>query len=120
MNKNNIIGVLLLGAIFITWSILLKPSKEEIQEKQRVQDSISAVNQANYLRQDSINKSKITLADESKITEAQNVNSPGSQELLASVDKSKYSVFANSAVGEEKITTIDQLVEYVDSLQEKK
>lgn len=107
MNKNNIIGVLLLGAIFITWSILLKPSKEEIQEKQRVQDSISAVNQANYLRQDSINKTKVTLADESKITEVQSVNSPGSQELLASVDKSKYSVFANSAVGEEKITTIE-------------
>ncbi|PKP35085.1 MAG: membrane protein insertase YidC [Bacteroidetes bacterium HGW-Bacteroidetes-17] len=107
MNKNNIIGVLLLGAIFITWSILLKPSKEEIQEKQRVQDSISAVNQANYLRQDSINKSKITLADESNIVEAQNENSSGSQEILASVDKSKYSVFANSAVGEEKITTIE-------------
>jgi len=107
MNRNNIIGVLLLGAIFITWSILLKPSKEEIKEKQRVQDSISAVNQANYLRQDSINKTKIALADETQNTNAKVANVSGSQEVLASVDKSKYSVFANSSIGEEKITTIE-------------
>ncbi|MBU1011536.1 MAG: membrane protein insertase YidC [Bacteroidetes bacterium] len=107
MNKNNIIGVLLLGAIFIIWSILLKPSKEEINERQRVQDSISAVNQANYLRQDSINKTKIAPTGESQNTDTKIANVSGSQEVLTSVQKSKYSVFANSAIGDEKITTIE-------------
>ncbi|MCF8387413.1 MAG: membrane protein insertase YidC [Bacteroidales bacterium] len=40
MNRNTIFGLLMIGAIFIGWSILMQPSKEELQKQKRKQDSI--------------------------------------------------------------------------------
>jgi hypothetical protein len=44
MDKNTIIGLVLIFAIFIGFSILNQPSKEEIERRQRIQDSIAQVN----------------------------------------------------------------------------
>ena len=107
MNRNNIIGVLLIGAIFVSWSIWLTPSKEEIKEKQRISDSIAAVNQANYLRQDSINRSRVANANEAVNTETARVDNTENIESPTTVDRNKYSVFANSAVGNEEVFTVE-------------
>ena len=40
MDKNTIIGLLLIFALFIGYSIYISPSKEQLAERQRVQDSI--------------------------------------------------------------------------------
>lgn len=45
MNRNTIIGLLLIGAIFIGWSYLMTPSDEEIAEQKRKQDSLMMVQQ---------------------------------------------------------------------------
>ncbi len=107
MNRNNIIGVLLIGTIFIAWSIWMTPSKEELKEQQRVKDSIAAVNQANYLRQDSINKARLLEIEESKESNTQLLDDNLNVDELAAINRSKYSVFANSATGEEKLISIE-------------
>ncbi|MCP4551908.1 MAG: membrane protein insertase YidC [Bacteroidetes bacterium] len=106
MNKNNIIGVLIIGAIFIAWSAWLTPSKEEQADKQRIADSIAVINHANYLIQDSINKARLQNVNQS--TSKTNIESPG-QNLKSStfVDKTKYGVFANSSIGEELKYTVE-------------
>lgn len=43
MDKNTIIGILLIGAIFIGYMIMSKPSKEQIEAKRRKLDSIAQV-----------------------------------------------------------------------------
>ncbi|MBO4582143.1 MAG: membrane protein insertase YidC [Bacteroidales bacterium] len=40
MDKNTIIGLLLIFALFIGYSIYISPSKEQLAERQRIQDSI--------------------------------------------------------------------------------
>ncbi len=107
MNKNNIIGVLLIGTIFIVWSLWLTPSKEEQREQQRVSDSIAAVNRVNYLRQDSINQARLALSSKSLSSETTPVNSTENTALTTSLDRSKYSVFANSSVGEEDVFMVE-------------
>ena len=46
MDKNTIIGLFLLFALIIGYSIYISPSKEQIAEQQRIRDSIAAVQQA--------------------------------------------------------------------------
>ncbi|MEA4980447.1 MAG: membrane protein insertase YidC, partial [Petrimonas sp.] len=43
MDKNTIIGFLLIGVIIIAFTILNRPSKEQIAEQQRLRDSIQQV-----------------------------------------------------------------------------
>ncbi len=107
MNRNNIIGVLLIGAIFIVWSIWLTPTQEEKREQQRVNDSIAAVNRINYLRQDSINKARLAISSESLSAEKSPVTNLDNAALTTSLDRSKYSVFANSSVGEEEVFMVE-------------
>jgi len=43
MNKNSIIGVLIIIALFVGYSIWITPSKEELAKQKRAQDSIAQV-----------------------------------------------------------------------------
>ncbi|MDD3788866.1 MAG: hypothetical protein PHO94_09250, partial [Petrimonas sp.] len=43
MDKNTLIGLLLIGAIIIGFTIYNRPSQEQMAEQRRVQDSIAAV-----------------------------------------------------------------------------
>lgn len=43
MNKNTIIGLVLIFAIMVGYTILMSPSKEELESKKRAQDSIEIV-----------------------------------------------------------------------------
>jgi YidC/Oxa1 family membrane protein insertase len=43
MDKNTIIGFLLIGAIVIAFTFLNRPSQEQIAEQQRLRDSIQQV-----------------------------------------------------------------------------
>ena len=45
MDRNSIIGILLIAVILIGYSVITKPSKEEMAEKQRISDSIRIVQQ---------------------------------------------------------------------------
>ena len=61
MDKNSITGILLIVAILIGYSIISKPSREEMAEQQRKADSIS------YVRQQEAAASSTTAAESSNI-----------------------------------------------------
>ena len=83
MDKNTIIGLLLLGGILIGFSIYNSPSKEEIALQRHYRDSIAAITKVNQKEavQDQIAKeiknqnlafADTTVADSAKNIELQN------------------------------------------------
>lgn len=107
MNKNNIIGILIIGAIFVGWSMWMTPSKEEQARTKFVRDSIAQEYQLKRIMEESAAQ----LRNEQQIqAEGQNtflLNQSGDAFTTSKIDRSKYSVFANSAIGEEKIIRVE-------------
>jgi YidC/Oxa1 family membrane protein insertase len=105
MNKNSIIGFVLIAAIMIGYSVWLSPSKEEIQQKQHIKDSLEYV----QFQQDSIKKAQIAItkqhaekALESRVADtvtSETVTEGKAPSSTYQAMHSKYDVFANSATG---------------------
>jgi len=95
MDRNTIIGLVLIFGLFVGFTLLNQPSQEEIAKKQRIQDSIAQVK----WQQDSARQADFSIKQqqlkESEVTET-------SKEIDKSVLKEKVGVFANSVVGEKK------------------
>ena len=95
MDKNTWIGFLLIAAIIVGFSFINRPSKEELAERQRVQDSIAMVRlqeaEAQLLSQQ--------IAQELESKNADNVNEAQLAEQVAAL----YGAFAPAAKGEVRI-----------------
>lgn len=105
MDKNTWIGFGLIAAIIIGFSFINRPSKEELAERQRIQDSIAVVRameqEAQMLSQ------QLT---EDLISENGNVkgeNEVVSAEALAEQVAAVYGPFAPAAQGEEGLITLE-------------
>ncbi len=104
MDKNTIIGFLLIGLVLITFTWINRPSPEELAQK-RMQDSIA---QVAYIQQ----QAELAKAEQQKSTEQSTIeenksDSAKNQELIDS-----YGVFANASMGEEKTFKLEnELVE---------
>ena len=108
MNRDTIIGLVLIFLILIGYSIWMTPSEEEkeamqhrqdsIARVQRTQDSIAWLKLAEQKRQDSINGlvRQEAIAEQTSDTVISRV-----------IDRDKMGVFANSSVGEEKIYILE-------------
>jgi YidC/Oxa1 family membrane protein insertase len=108
MNKNSIIGFILIAAIMVFYTIWMTPSEEELARKQHIQDSIMMVQK----RQDSLRAVQAEMAARQEQQQQQ-------QEVVADTVpgtepsdnfnelKSKYADFANSAVGEEEYYVLE-------------
>ncbi len=104
MNRNTIIGLVLVFGLMMAYSYFTKPSKEELAQRKWEQDSISLVQ---MYRQDSIRIAEATIkAEEEKRKGLQGTSdiqlAPPSVEKTKAVDRDKFGVFANSAHGEQK------------------
>lgn len=100
MDKNTVIGFLLITAIVIGFTWLNKPSEEELEKRKRYTDSIALVQQEQYQKQlelDSI--AKIGGTVDSLAT--QNDSTSIAQKLDA------FGGFGQSAFGEEKFITLE-------------
>ncbi len=108
MNKNSIVGFILIAAIMVAYSIWMTPSEAELAAKKRKQDSIAQVIQ---LRMDSVAKLKAA---------QQKVQQPIAKTLQSGAAKPKQSnkatqqhrqqqqgVFASSAQAGDSIFTIE-------------
>lgn len=100
MNKNSIIGIILIIGILVGWSIWVTPSKEEIARQREYQDSIYRANRARYI-QDSIRFVEAQKQAEQVVYQQYNV------EVTDAVMRDEYGVFATAAIGEEKTYTIE-------------
>lgn len=101
MDKNTWIGFGLIAAIIIGFSFINRPSKEELAERQRMQDSIAAIR---AMEQEAILLSEKIAAEQAR---TQNVTTPESAEALAEQVAALYGPFAPSALGEEGTITIE-------------
>ena len=91
MDKNTWIGFLLIAAIIVGFTMLTRPSKEEIAARQRINDSIAVARQMEFEAQ----QISAALATENEQA-AGNQQSTISSEQLNAV----YGPFAPSAQGE--------------------
>ncbi|MDX9907206.1 MAG: membrane protein insertase YidC [Bacteroidales bacterium] len=100
-SRNTIIGFLLIFAILIGYYFLTAPSKEELAEQRRRQDSVMALQR----QKDSIALARQILADQQKASEpaqeavADQITEPAKQ-LTGLVDR--YGAFALASQGENK------------------
>lgn len=100
MDKNSIIGLLLIGAILIGFSIYNAPTENEIAAQKRQQDSIEAVQKlASKQKQQAVLQDAVIAA----IADTTTISDSTKNEVL----KSTYGPFIASASGERKISYIE-------------
>lgn len=98
MNKNSVIGIILIIGIFVGWTVWMTPSKEERARLQHVQDSIYREQRIRYI-QDSI---RFVREQQAAAAEA-----AAKASVIGSVDdnsqlRNDFGVFASAASGESK------------------
>ena len=102
MDKNTWIGFLLIAAIIVGFSMLNRPSKEELAERQRLQDSINVARMAEAEAQ------RISEEITASLTSTRNEPSPTeSSEALEARIQAAYGNLAPAAQGEEKWITLE-------------
>lgn len=117
MNKNSIIGFILIAAILVGWMIWVSPSKEELAERQRVADSIRAANEE-LARIDSIRmleeeqESQAVMPVDTAAVEE--LDSIALQNLKYETLRRSYGRFASSSEGEERTWTIENKLVKLD------
>ena len=100
MDKNTWIGFLLIAAIIVGFTWISRPSKEELAERQRIQDSISVAKMAEAEAQRI--SEEITLQQAAAAETA----TPEAQEDLQERLQAAYGTFAQAAQGEEQFVTL--------------
>ena len=105
MDKNSLIGIVLILGILIGWSVWMTPSKEELAQQRHIQDSINRVNRERFV------KDSISMAEANALmTETSN---PVKDESYAA-RYNQYGSFANAAAGENKTWTLENEILKVD------
>ena len=117
MDKNTWIGFLLIAVIIVGFSFIGRPSKEELAERQRIQDSIALAQQQEREMQfisDQINAQ--LYADSVAKIQSEKDSATLAQELEAKV-QATYGAFAPAAKGQHTQTVIEnsKVRLYVDS-----
>jgi YidC/Oxa1 family membrane protein insertase len=102
MDKNSIIGILIIGSILIGWMLMTQPSKEQLAKQQFLHDSIARYE--DVLQKQLAQKAKIsnTVATQSSVILNDSVKNY--------IQKSIYGNFIDAATGEDKLITIENEV----------
>ena len=106
MDKNSIIGLVVIAGILIGWMLLTKPSAEEIAKQQQVRDSIAQVEQlAEKAKADA---AKLTAA--AAVTDTAAMAGVVNDSAKAAVRKQAFGDFAEASVGENQTIVIENEV----------
>ena len=110
-NKNTLIGFALIAVILFGWMYFMTPSKEQIAEQQRIQDSIRRA-RIEEARLDSIRfaeqqQQAAALAQLADSVATADMDSATLAQRQAAALRDKYGVFAASAEGSEQTWTIE-------------
>ncbi|HSH51999.1 MAG TPA: membrane protein insertase YidC [Bacteroidales bacterium] len=98
MDKNSIIGIVLIAAILIVYSVINQPSKDEIERAKRRKDSLELVRQQNVAEQQKVEK-----AIEQTAKPVEQVEDTPQKEQLVK----KYGSFASAAEGEKEFVIVE-------------
>ncbi len=107
MDRNTVIGLFLIFALFITWNFLTAPTKEELEARKRAQDSIAAIQNRDTTPGGRLaDADEILQADSSLLKEAyQESDSVAQMRKLA-----EFGPFANAASGAEQQVVMENNV----------
>ena len=110
-NKNTLIGFILIAAILFGWMYFMTPSKEQLAEQRRVQDSIRQV-RIEEARLDSIRMAEqqreaAALAQLADSTATSEMDSATFADRQTAILRDKYGVFAAAVNGAEQTFTIE-------------
>ena len=111
-NKNTLIGFVLIAAILFGWMYFMTPSKEQLAEQQRIQDSIRLARLEEMAR-DSLYQLEQRQADarfaamQADTTALAETDSATLAVQRQNALKDKYGVFASASEGEERTITIE-------------
>jgi len=97
MNRNTLIGIVLIFALMIGYTMMMSPSKEELAEKKRIQDSIYAVQQQQKF--DSANRAKSALNADTTALPAATEQQVADSSVKQSRNYEKFGAFASAAEG---------------------
>ena len=100
MDKNTWIGFALIAAIIVGFSFINRPSKEELAERKRVQDSIALVQAAEW-------EAKQKSAQIAEQLQAAQTTSTTTPEVLAEQIANLYGPFAPATQGQEGFITLE-------------
>ena len=101
MDKNSLIGIILILAVLIGWSVWMTPSKEELAQQRHIQDSIYRANRERFIN-DSIELAKADAIMEEK------KNSAKDESYAARYNQ--FGSFANASVGDDKTFVLENEV----------
>jgi len=96
MNRNSIIGFILIAGILIGYFIWMSPSDEELTERKRMSDSLAVIKR----HQDSIALVQAIREKEAR-EQQENLREAGSEDAGTEDLSSRYGAFAGTAQGEE-------------------
>jgi YidC/Oxa1 family membrane protein insertase len=102
MDRNTVIGMVLIFAILIGFSYLNKPSQEEIEAARQRQDSIARV-EAQLLQQEAEAQLKLKSAQQQDTLQTELSDSA----VTLKDNQDRLGVFAQAATGEEKVITLE-------------
>ena len=117
MNKNTLIGFILVGAVLFGWMMWMTPSKKELAEQQRVQDSIQRAKREAYIldsiryaEQEQLNDSlrALQVAAGDTLVDSTALAQKAYNERL-----SRYGVFASASEGEKQTWTIENKIQKI-------
>lgn len=104
MDKNSIIGIILIFGILIIFSIMNQPSEEDIEAAKRRRDSIAQVEaEKKALEQQQAEQQSEETLSETALPDA--INADADAELQQKIDE--FGVFGKAAIGEQEFYTIE-------------
>ena len=105
MDKNSILGLLLIGGILIGWLVMSQPSKEELALQQRAADSLVNYEQAQKTLAEAAAKTALTKTVQA--TAAIPDSLMNSDSVKAIIKKQAFGAFAQAAAGTNKLITLE-------------
>ena len=111
-NKNTLIGFVLIAAILFGWMYFMTPSKEQLAEQQRIQDSIRRA-RMEQMALDSLRQAERRQAEAQLATLPNDTvqvapqDSAGLAQQRQNALRDRYGIFAGAVEGEEQLWTIE-------------
>ena len=111
MDKNSILGLIIIALILVVYGIINKPSQEEIERAKRRNDSLQRIQQQEQLDKESSQQEAEQPSQQPAAQSSQQKNQPQAQttqDTSAREDlRAKYGSFGRSAEGEEKFIVLE-------------
>ncbi|MGI6292375.1 MAG: membrane protein insertase YidC [Bacteroidales bacterium] len=100
MDKNTVVGLLLILGLLVGYSYWVSPSKEELQERKRIQDSLSLVQSKQAIEKNAVATEEVSTSNTISTTDT--ITTPISYEK----EKSKYAAFVSASQAPENTLPI--------------